>query len=63
MHYSSFNGDAVNLTKPVLTVNDDIVFAGTVGQRECLSYYDITIVIFLYQCSDTGEENVRMYTM
>ena len=51
MHYPSFSGDSDNASLPVLSLNDDVVFNGTIGQRKCLSYYDIIATNLLYQCN------------
>jgi hypothetical protein len=54
MHYPPISGgDAVNPSLPVFTLKDDIVFNGTIGQRQCLSYYDIIATNQLYRCNRT----------
>ena len=57
MHYPPYSSDGQNESRPVFTLNGDIVFNGTVGQRECLSYYDIIMANNIYQCNTTGEES------
>jgi hypothetical protein len=53
MHYPPVSGDAINPSLPVFTLNDGIVFNGTIGQRKCVSYFDIVATNRLYRCNRT----------
>ena len=62
MHYPPISGgDAVNPSLPVFTLKDDIVFNGTIGQRQCLSYYDIIATNQLYRCNRTSKQYINTW--
>lgn len=61
MHYSSFNGDAINLSFPVFTVRDNIAYHGVVGQREYLSIYDVVAVNTMYECNECKYTLLLLY--
>ena len=62
MHYPPVSGDAINPLLPVFTLNDGIVFNGTIGQRKCLSYFDIVATNRLYRCNRTSKQYIITWT-
>ena len=56
MHYAPKNGDALNLDLPIFWLRNGVNFTGTIGQRECLSFYDILATRGLYNCWETPSE-------
>ena len=61
MHYAPINGDSKVVNTSVFTLRGGVVFSGTIGQRECLSYFDIEATNSLYNCNMPCEFMRSMY--
>ena len=59
MHYLPYNGDAINKSKPVFELLDNITYKGKIGQRTCLSKKDVDATVLLFGCENNSGEAAR----